>query len=278
MKLLKIITLFFYFWCSLSFGNINSTCNYNINIGSFNIESSQSDINVIQKQIVENSDIKIWGIVESSNQVVNNILKGLQEHGDFKVISGTTGGGNLKMQIFYDSTNFRPLYQTELHYINYKNRVRSPLVVKFEDLKSNQKFYVMLNHLYRSNKFYRHKQAELINQWAKEIYSKENIPVLAIGDYNFDMYYKDITKRDVGFENMIKDNIFKWVKPNVLYPTQCSRHKSILDFIFISDSSVTKLQASSDILYRYEQYCSYKRYFSDHRPVVAYVNYDVKCK
>ena len=272
-----LIFVVFIFSKSLSlFGQ--ELCNFNINIGSFNIAIGKADINVIQKQLAENPEIKIWGIVESNNKVVNNIKATLKKIGDYDVITGTTGVPNNKMQIYYDDSIFKPIYHTELHYINYKNRVRSPLVVKFKDLRSNEHFYVMLNHLYRSNNQYRHKQAELLNKWVLELRNKENTPVIAIGDYNFDMYYKDISKRDLGFDKMTHNELFKWVKPNVLFPTQCSKYKSILDFVFISDNIERRLKANSDILYLDNEYCSYKNYFSDHRPIVANIIYESKCK
>jgi len=276
MKFLaKLLIIYLVNFLSIFAGN---TCEYNINVGGFNIESGQSDIKIITKQISENSNIKIWGIVESNNKSLNEILKVLRKTGDYKVIAGTTGGANGKMQIFYDSSLFEPIYQTELHYINYKNRVRSPLVVKFLDLKSHADFYLMVNHLYRSNDTYRHKQAELLNLWGKNIGIKDNIPVIALGDYNFDMYYKDIDKRDKGFDNLVQDGVFHWIKPNILYPTQCSRYKSILDFVFISANNPANFQINSEILYKNDQYCSYRGYYSDHRPVVANINYRYKCQ
>jgi len=272
---IKLIILYFINILIIFAGN---NCEYNISVGSFNIESNQSDIKVITKQILENPNIKIWGIVESNNKSLNEILKSLRKISDFKAIAGTTGGTNGKMQIFYDSSRFEPIYQTELHYVNYKNRVRSPLVVKFLDLKSRAEFYLMVNHLYRSNNFYRHKQAELLNLWGKDVGVKENLPIIALGDYNFDMYYRDINKRDKGFDNLVQDAVFHWIRPNILYPTQCSKHKSILDFFFISANNPANFQLNSEVLYRYDQYCSYRGYYSDHRPIVANVNYLYSCK
>lgn len=89
----------------------------------------------------------------------------------------------------------------------------------------------MVNHLYRSKATKRHEQATGLNDWAKT----QTLPVIAVGDYNFDWSIPTgDTNHDKGYDNMVINGVFTWVRPETLVKTHCSHHNGVLDFVFVS--------------------------------------------
>ncbi len=238
-------------------------------VGGFNINSAVTSKSKIANQIAEHEEIKIWGLSEATNDWVLQIINTLKENGngDFKVIKGTTGADKNFLQIYYDANKYHLISHMELDEINKQKRVRAPLVAQFKNLNTNQEFLFMVNHLYRANKDARHEQSQQINQWIKQ----QKLPVIAVGDYNYDMSPYDTNQRDKGYDAITKDKIVTWIKPEILLPSQCSTFKSILDFIFISNK-IKPINASSKISYPEEAYCTTSKN-SDHRPVTAMIDF-----
>lgn len=237
-----------------------------IKIASFNLESGDAQISYLVKDIEKLSkEVGIWGFQESQvnwPNVITDSLKDIWNDGA-KSIIGTTGGTD-RLVIVYNSNRYQLLDSYELKHINIGGRVRAPLVAKFLDLSNGIKFFFMNNHLYRSNNDRRHEQASLLNEWA----SQQQLPVLAVGDYNFD-YSVDESYHDEGFDNLTDNNIFSWVKPTPLIKTQCSpRYNSILDFIFASGEA-QNWEAKAAIHFTNKEYCNKDKYKSDHRPISA---------
>jgi hypothetical protein len=91
----------------------------------------------------------------------------------------------------------------------------------------------MVNHLARGDEDKRLEQCKLLSQWAKG----QTLPVIAVGDYNIDFHVTkgDAGKRDPGFDALLKDNHFRWVRPDRLTKTQASdNYNSVLDFVFVA--------------------------------------------
>jgi len=147
--------------------------------------------------------------------------------------------------------------------------VRSPLIAHFKIKETNIEFLFMVNHLYRSKSERRYEQARLLNCWA----SKQNIPIIAVGDYNFDW---DVDEGDLnhdkGYDEMIKNGHFNWIRPKKLKKTQANPNfNSVLDFIFLGGNSWT-WKAKSSILQRdindiQDNHLIDDAQMSDHRPV-----------
>ncbi len=236
-----------------------------LEVAGFNIEANEADAKVIAKQMAGNKDVELWGLAEARNDYVETILNELNKNGkEFSVILGTTGGSQ-KLQIFYNQKRFSLLEPVELHDININGRVRAPLAALLYDNQSQQTFYFMVNHLYRSSADARHLQAHLLHDWALS----QSVPVIEVGDYNFDLSPEDWHKHDQGFDLMIEGDVFKWIMPETLLPTQCNMHyKSILDFVFVSGKAQAWAQ-SSVILNPESSYCPDTNQTSDHRPVKA---------
>lgn len=239
-----------------------------MSVGSFNINSGRASALNIARQMAAQEDIDIWGISESEKDWPTKILPIINKDTQktFDVIKGTTGINRNLLQIYYNKDKFKLLLHTELDHININNRVRAPLVAKFEDKQSQKQFLFMVNHLYRANSQERLLQAQKINAWVK----KQDLPVIAVGDYNFDMSPYDISKRGPGFDAIIKDKELHWITPEDLLPSQCSSYNSILDFVFIS-KKIAYVEAKSNILYPESSYCADTKN-SDHRPLTATID------
>jgi hypothetical protein len=238
-----------------------------ISVGSFNVASGAATASVISSKIGEQKQIKIWGISESSEKWGKLILSTLQQNGNFEIISGTTGIAINRLQIFYDTNAFELISYAELDEINPNNRVRAPLVALLKDRHTDRSFIFMVNHLYRRDGQARLTQSVQLNEWAKQ----QSFPVIAVGDYNYDLSPWNEAEHDAGFDALTQENVFEWVKPTVLLPTQCSRYESILDFVFLSKKDDSLQPIASTILYPEASYCKNK-HNSDHRPLIADVD------
>ena len=162
----------------------------------------------------------------------------------------------------------------ELHRINVSGTVRAPLVGHFKVTGTTVEFLFVVNHLYRSKSERRWEQAQLLNRWA----AQQAYPIVAVGDYNFDWDVDDgDVDHDQGYEEMVADGHFSWIRPSQLKKTQASpSYDSVLDFIFLGGDSWT-WQAKSKILKRdasdnNDDHFPDTDQTSDHRPVMATIN------
>lgn len=74
----------------------------------------------------------------------------------------------------------------------------------------------MVNHLARTNTL--RQQATGLKDWADQ----QQLPVIAVGDYNFD-YNIDDDEGNQAMENMLAGDVWKWIFPDHAYKTQGSR-------------------------------------------------------
>ncbi|MDB4444405.1 hypothetical protein N9174_03615 [bacterium] len=184
----------------------------------------------------------------------------------FKIILGSTGTSDRSI-IIYDSDKFELLDFMELRHVNIGGRVRAPLVAKFKVKSSGTEFFFMVNHLYRSKAARRLQQASMLNDWA----SRQQLPVIAVGDYNFDWSVIDgDTDHDEGYDNMTANSVFEWVRPAILLNTHDSDFNSVLDFVFASRDA-KNWAVNSTILVEHNDFPDTNE-TSDHRPVHAKFN------
>ncbi|GAB4526777.1 MAG: hypothetical protein OHK0046_43850 [Anaerolineae bacterium] len=235
---------------------------------SWNVESGNADSDVIAERLAEFEDVDLWGLSEVTDQDIEDYEAASEEgeNANFESLLGSTGGGD-RLAILYDEGRLELVDDYELDEINYLGRVRAPLVGHFRDRDTGQEFLFMVNHLYRGNATGRHEQARLLNNWAE----MQSLPVIAVGDYNFD-YDPETEARDLGFDVMVADGVYEWVRPAVLISTQCSstnnspcRFNSVLDFVFVSGIArdwVAESEIIADVFPPADE-------ASDHRPVWA---------
>jgi len=112
--------------------------------------------------------------------------------------------------------------------------------VHLKDKVTETEFLVMNNHLARGKAPVRQEQATQLVQWARI----QLVPVVALGDYNFD-YVFETKKGNPALSNMLKDNVWQWVKPEEWIDTNWYDNPrerdgkddypgSMLDFAFVS--------------------------------------------
>lgn len=241
---------------------------------SFNVESGKdTEPKEVARFIREEfSDIDIWGLSEVENASAAKVFRraaGWDESGSYKYVLGETGRSD-RLQIIYNETKLERLDWGELSGFLLGRKIRAPLWARFRHREDGTEFLFVVNHLYRGNEQTegdRHKQAALLNAWAKD----QSLPIIAAGDYNFDWEVAGGTgDHDKGYDNLTAGGVFQWVRPSKLVKTQCNpEYDSVLDFVFVGGGA-RNWQSSSEILFPETWFCSWDEDGgADHRPVMA---------
>ncbi|MCP4611469.1 MAG: hypothetical protein GY845_22375 [Planctomycetes bacterium] len=244
---------------------------------SWNVESGGADPDVVAGQMAAMDGIDIWGLCEVHGQPwADQFEVGAEtgESGDFTSILGTTGQSD-RLLILYDNQQFTEVNHFEIgwtdrHWYTTSMRPRSALVARLRHNGTNQEFFFMMNHLYRGSGVdpRRLDQAAMLAQWA----SQQTIPVIAVGDYNFDW---DLDPSDCA-ENYNKGLGamtvcgFDWLKPARMIRTHDSYYNSVLDFIFLANYADI-ISGESEIVVRPNDFPD-DNTTPDHRPVKAVLN------
>ena len=239
-----------------------------ITVVGWNTELNDADVQVIADRMATFQEVDLWGLSEVNQSGNTPILEAGAEDGenaDYTSILSVSGGGD-RLLALYDTTRFDLLDSWELEAINTTGNARAPLVLHLREKARGTELLFMVNHLYRSRDEERYKQAQLLQEWA----AQQTLPVIAVGDYNFDW---DVVSgsHDRGYDLMTKDSEFTWVKPTTLVTTQCSgwpcQFDSVLDFVFVAGPAQS-WRASSQIIVTAGD-CPDDNRTSDHRPVMA---------
>ncbi len=123
------------------------------------------------------------------------------------------------------------------------------------------------NHFQRNEDF-NTCQATFLHAWGRT----KRLPMIVLGDFNFDLNVSTGRHRP-GLDEMQKDGVFAWVKPENFQPTHCGSHKSHLDFVFLG-GDVATWQSTTKILFTNDaSYCSTPAE-SDHFPLLLTVQMD----
>lgn len=244
-----------------------------LTVVGFNVESGGADASFIaERHLAPLAGVDLWGFSEVENREWLRILEQGAEAGepeDFQSILGQTGGGD-RLAVVYNSNLLSALQHDELDEISLDGRVRAALVVHFQVVENGQEFLFMVNHLYRTDPEQRHNQAQMLNEWAQN----QSLPIIAVGDYNFDF---DVAKGDQGnydpgLDLMLYNDIFHWIRPQVLTASHCNtRYNTILDFIFVDQRASQWSVQETNILFAEPDstYCPDDDRTSDHHPVLA---------
>jgi endonuclease/exonuclease/phosphatase family metal-dependent hydrolase len=236
-----------------------------LRVVSFNVESGGAQPTALAEQLRGLGPVDLWGFSEVQSISWAFTFKAVAEEvagADYWFEIGQSGGGD-RLLILYNQDKLEHLSVVELDGINPGGRVRSPLVAHMRLKSTGDEFLFMLNHLYRSRPDERMKQARQLNEWAQS----QTLPVVAVGDYNFDWLSDDDHGR--GFDFMTAGGVFDWVRPATIVPTQCDpEFRSVLDFVFTAGAA-QQWPATSTILFPQDDYCPDDDAHSDHRPVEA---------
>jgi endonuclease/exonuclease/phosphatase family metal-dependent hydrolase len=237
-----------------------------LTVVSWNVESGGSDDQVIRQRIGSFQGVDLWGLSEVANPTSASTFETGAEDGEdanFEKVVGATGGGD-RLAIIFNAERFRLVRSQELTHINQGNH-RAPLVAELQEIPSNRNFIFMVNHLARGNADLRRRQGTQLNEWVRT----QTIPVIAVGDYNFDWSVNGGDQdHDLGYDNMTNGGAWRWVRPATLIKSQCSPNfNSVLDFIFINNLAQS-WSGTSQILVEPND-CDASPQMSDHRPVVG---------
>lgn len=231
--------------------------------GSFNVESGGSLISEVGDATADTPRASLWGFSEVKDEEWAQELTAAAGSG-YKYEMGTTGGGD-KLVIAWDPDRLDLQGFEELKEMNVGGTVRATLVGTFVDSETDVELKFAVNHLWRSDNDKRHEQAEIFREWG----AQQDVPVIAMGDYNFD-WQVDGGGHDEGYDIMTDDDVWVWIRPDEIIRTQCNEaYDSVLDFAFASELA-QDWESTSVILFPELTYCdsgSAKR--SDHRPIQA---------
>lgn len=264
---------------------------------SFNVESdADTDPARIGKRIELIGKAHLWGLSEVQNSADAALFQAAATAASGSAVKcaptlngqcGTSAsGGSDRLAILYDSSTLKLRRTFELRdeikeFCEAEVRraegrwpaSRGVLVAEFEPSSGGRPFWFALVHLQRGAEVLRHCQARFLNGFAR----RNTIPTIAVGDWNFDWSVTrgDQGDRDKGYDELTKDNIYRWVRPRTLVKTYCSDHDSVLDFVFLS-ASATRWQAKAEVMFPGDDYCRLDGTReapgeSDHRPVRSFV-------
>lgn len=209
-----------------------------ITLIGWNVESGGALQPVVSERIAAFDGVDIWGLSEVLQADAEAFTFGAEEGegADFEFLLGTTGGAD-RLLLIWNADRFEQTGGGELQEIALGGR--APLYVQLRNRKTLDEFIVVVNHLHRANATARSQQAQLLNDWAET----QDLPLIALGDYNFDWDLKDDLEHDIGYDLLVADGVWHWVRPDELVTTQCSgwpcRYRSVLDFVFVAGPAQT---------------------------------------
>lgn len=243
-----------------------------ITILAWNVESGGSDPKIIAEQLSEFGSIDIYCLSEVSPRDFTTYRQACGT--EFASFDSQSSGGD-RLQIIYDASRFDLLERRELSSyrdvdLNNGNH-RSPLYVRLEERACGLEFVVMTNHFARVNGDLRAKQAIGLREWARD--QAQDVGVINISDFNFDYDFHTQRGNDA-FVEMLRDNIWVWVKPEPLIDTNWSDPDgdgrdnypgSMLDFAFVAGEA-REWSARCRVIVR-DGDCPDDTTTSDHRPI-----------
>ena len=244
-----------------------------IRILAWSIDSGGSDSNKILQQLQnEMPTFEVLALAQVSAKDIELFSNVFDSGGSF---AGTTGGNDRLLLAWAD--RYEVVEKIELLTVQDEEfapgKHRAPLAVHLRDLQTAKEFWVLHNHLARSNENLRNKQVDLLVQWARQ----QEIPIVAVGNYNMDY---DITARsgNTAYDNMIADKTFVWIQPDKMIDTNWADPdgdgvdnfpNSMLDLVFVAGLA-RDWDISSEVIVREGDFPD-DATTSDHRPIAVEV-------
>jgi hypothetical protein len=239
----------------------------------WNIESGGNDPETIAKQLVGFGHYDIIGLSDVGKpdvyeQAMNPNRTNLYRYG---FVRGTTGDCD-SLLLIYDKTRFDLVESADIQeaggVVLQNGSHCAPLYVRLKDRSDGQELIVIQNHLAREDAEFRTQQAGALREWARG----KSIPIIAIGDYNFDYNFRT-QKGNAGFDEFIRDGVWKWIEPIKMIDTNWSDDgngndrypDSMLDFNFVAGAA-KHWNATCRVIVREGDFPDDEK-TSDHRPV-----------
>jgi len=241
-----------------------------INILAWNVESDGNDPTVIAEQLKGMKGYHIFALSEVRGRASADkyIAAVKQIWGKAKGLLSKTGREDALLFIF-DPSVFELVKVEELNDLNPQMKYRSPHAMTLKHNNTQQVFIVMNNHLARGNEDNRNLQAIGLREWAR----RQTLPIVAVGDYNFD-YVFQTKKGNREFTEFMRDGIWQWVKPESLVDSNWYDGNddgvddyagSILDFAFVAQSA--KDWSATCRVHQWPGDFPDDKFTSDHRPL-----------
>ena len=234
-----------------------------VRVIGLNIEGGykpDATLETIVQNVKALSPADLWGFSEvTESEWPDSITEATGQNSKF--VLGTTS--NDRLLAVYNSEKFTLVESFELDQFKFGDNGRAPLVLHLRHLSTGTEILFVVNHLHRSANVKRSQQARGLNIWG----SKNYLPIIAVGDYNFDWNISpSLPYRDRGFDLLVADDVFVWVRPDVLVKTQCSKkYNSVLDFAFVANSA--KQWPRESRILSIDDNCEDTGDTYDHRPV-----------
>ncbi|MCA9257989.1 MAG: hypothetical protein KDA61_02260 [Planctomycetales bacterium] len=272
------------------------TIRSHLKVLSWNVESGDatpedphngSDPKTIARELFELADRDVVGLSEVRVGHIARYVAALTAGGGgtFDCIHGGTGGDD-RLVLAYDTDALALVAGYELHaasdeLLNSRHyegdwRHRSPLAAHFRHRDSGVEFIAVVNHLARGDEMVRLRQAIGLWEWA----GRERIPIIALGDFNFDYEFASQTGNGAWSAFLRRDR-WKWIRPSTLVDTNWADRTgngdddprvdqypdSMLDFVFAAGRA-HDWPAESRVVVRDGDFPDTSA-TSDHRPVQA---------
>ena len=243
----------------------------------WNVESGGNDPATVAAQLIELGHYDVVGLSEV--EVPEAYEQAMTEKwpDQFQYIRGLTGANEDReddhLWLAFNTEKFNLVNSQEMKEIGGfmfdDGRHRVPLYVRLKDKTNAQEVVFVMNHLARGDENFRQAQARSLREWARN----KSIPIVAIGDYNLDFVFAT-QKGNKAFDEFMKDNVWKWIRPEPLVDTNWADWDgdgidnyidSLLDFSFVAGAAKT-WKASSRVIVRENDFPDDEK-TSDHRPV-----------
>ncbi|MFT6145384.1 MAG: hypothetical protein ACJAZO_003278 [Myxococcota bacterium] len=235
---------------------------------AFNVEGNESTTEGLAATVMDEViGEAFWGLSEVPSRSFLVDLAAIASGDPDKPFEYVLGAGSfIRLAMLWDPAQLELISSYELQSIDVGDSGRAPLVGHFRAVDNGAEFLVVTNHFWRSQDRYRHEQGALMNQWATE----QTLPAISLGDFNFDWVVEGgDDDHDLGYDNMVADGTWTWVRPEELIMTQCNfSYNSVLDFVFVAGEA-QEWPASTEILNTNHSYCRDDDERSDHRAIRA---------
>ncbi len=247
----------------------SATTGFTLRILGWNVESGGNDPRVIATQL---SQFSSYGIVALSEVHPNSFAIYKNALGDHGIAVMSESGRGDRLLFLIDSRQFQLIESQELNrheeWMLNEGRHRSPFIAYLRHKETGYEFIVMTNHLARGNAEFRQEQAAGLREWARD----QSLPVIAIGDFNFDYNFAE-KEGNEAFSLFMQDGVWKWIRPEPLIDSNWSddgkggdRYPgSMLDFAFVA-SAAKELVCKCRVIVRDGDFPDDDA-TSDHRPV-----------
>jgi endonuclease/exonuclease/phosphatase family metal-dependent hydrolase len=237
---------------------------------AWNVESGGNDPAIIATQLSAFQGCDVICLSEVNDANFERYASALDDQ--YHEVHGNTGRSD-RLQILVRRDRYDVLEHTELsqyreHTLN-KGNHRSPLFVRIKNRNSGTEMIVMTNHLARGNAEFRQDQAVGLREWARD----QNVPVIALGDFNMDYDYRRM-KGNAAFDEMVRDNVWTWLAPHDFIDTNWSDRDgdgndnypdSMLDLAFAAGAA-KEWGIECRVIVRPDDFPDDKS-TSDHRPI-----------